>query len=93
METLEIWYVVGFAGQALFASRFLVQWLASERAGRSTMPVAFWFLSMGGGAVLLSYAIYREDPVFIVGQLGGLFIYLRNLHLIARERRTAPADA
>ena len=88
METPELWYVIGFAGQALFASRFLVQWLTSERAGKSTVPVAFWYLSMGGGATLLAYALFREDPVFIVGQLGGIFIYMRNLHLIIRERRT-----
>ncbi len=87
METPQLWYVIGFAGQALFASRFLVQWLTSERAGKSTVPVAFWYLSMGGGVTLLAYALFREDTVFFVGQLGGLFIYMRNLHLIIRERR------
>ncbi len=84
-ETL--WVAVGFAGQALFGLRFLTQWLYSERAGRSVVPLVFWYFSLGGGIVLLSYAIYRQDPVFIVGQAGGLFIYLRNLHLIYRERR------
>ena len=92
METPQLWYIVGFAGQALFASRFLVQWLTSERVGRSTVPVVFWYLSLGGGVVLLAYALFREDPVFIVGQAGGLFIYLRNLYLIMRERRAATAD-
>ncbi|MBM3518948.1 MAG: lipid A biosynthesis protein [Alphaproteobacteria bacterium] len=86
-ETL--WYALGFAGQFLFASRFLVQWLSSERAGRSLVPIAFWYLSVLGGATLLVYAIYRADPVFITGQSVGLLIYGRNLHLIARERRSA----
>ncbi len=92
MEIPLIWLIIGFAAQALFASRFLVQWLTSERAGRSTVPTAFWYLSMGGGATLLAYALFREDPVIIVGQAGGLLIYLRNLHLIMRERRAATAD-
>jgi lipid-A-disaccharide synthase-like uncharacterized protein len=74
----------GFGGQLLFSLRFLVQWLASERAGRSVMPLAFWWLSIAGGATLLAYAIYREDPVFIVGQAAGLLIYARNLWLIRR---------
>jgi len=77
-----IWLGVGFAGQALFSTRFLVQWLASERRGRSVVPLAFWHFSIAGGITLLAYAVYRADPVFIVGQLGGLFIYIRNLQLI-----------
>jgi lipid-A-disaccharide synthase-like uncharacterized protein len=77
-----IWLAVGFAGQALFSMRFLVQWWASERQKRSVIPVAFWFFSLAGGLTLLSYAIYRQDPVFIVGQAGGLFIYSRNLYFI-----------
>lgn len=80
------WLVVGFAGQALFSMRFLVQWLSSERAGESKVPLAFWYLSLGGGATLLTYAVYREDPVFILGQLTGLFVYTRNLQLIHRKR-------
>jgi lipid-A-disaccharide synthase-like uncharacterized protein len=76
------WLAIGFAGQALFSMRFLVQWLASERRGRSVVPLAFWYFSIGGGMTLLAYAIYRADPVFIVGQLAGLFIYVRNLQLI-----------
>lgn len=86
----------GFGGQALFSLRFIVQWLASERAGRSVVPVLFWHFSLAGGATLFVYALYREDPVFIFGQGLGLFIYLRNLWLIRRERhglRAAPADA
>ena len=88
-----LWLVVGFAGQALFSMRFIVQWWYSERQKRSVIPVAFWFYSLAGGVTLLSYAIYRRDPVFIAGQAGGLFIYSRNLYFIYREhtnkRRTA----
>jgi lipid-A-disaccharide synthase-like uncharacterized protein len=82
-----IWLVVGFAGQALFTMRFIVQWWSSERQKRSVIPVAFWYFSLAGGATLLGYAIYRQDPVFIVGQAGGLVIYSRNLYFIYRERR------
>lgn len=85
MAEETIWIAVGFLGQGLFSARFLVQWVASERARRSVVPLAFWFLSLGGGATLLAYAIYRADPVFIAGQGAGLFIYLRNLVLIRRE--------
>jgi lipid-A-disaccharide synthase-like uncharacterized protein len=81
--------IVGFLGQALFTARFLVQWIASEKAGRSIVPVAFWFFSLGGGLILFAYALYRGDPVFIVGQGMGTFIYMRNLMLIARERSAA----
>jgi lipid-A-disaccharide synthase-like uncharacterized protein len=82
MHTDWLWLTIGFAGQALFSMRFLVQWLASERRGRSIVPLAFWYFSIAGGLTLLAYAIYRADPVFIVGQAAGLFIYLRNLQLI-----------
>ena len=82
-----LWLAVGFAGQALFATRFIVQWIASERQKRSVIPIAFWYFSAGGGAVLLSYAIWRADPVFILGQCTGLFIYSRNLYFIHKERR------
>lgn len=81
------WIMVGLVGQALFTARFLVQWLASEKARKSVMPVAFWWFSIGGGAILLLYALYRRDPVFILGQGMGLFIYVRNLWLIRDERR------
>lgn len=84
-----MWIAIGFAGQALFSARFLVQWLASERARRSVVPTAFWYLSLGGSAVLLGYAIHRADPVFIAGQAAGLVIYLRNLHLIRTSRAGA----
>ncbi len=84
----EFWWVVfGLGGQLLFTARFLVQWVASERAGRSTIPLAFWYFSLSGGIVLFTYAVYRADPVFILGQSLGVFIYSRNLYLIHREKR------
>jgi lipid-A-disaccharide synthase-like uncharacterized protein len=92
MNSEWIWLAVGFAGQALFSMRFLVQWLASERERRSVIPLSFWYFSVLGGLTLLAYALYRADPVFIVGQLGGVFIYGRNLHFILLERRKSEAD-
>ena len=85
--TSRVWLVIGLAGQALFTLRFLAQWIASEKARKSTVPIAFWWLSLAGGAVLLTYAIHRRDPVFALGQGAGLFIYIRNLMLIGRQRR------
>lgn len=79
------WYVVGFLGQVLFGSRFLVQWIASERLGRVVVPGAFWYLSLVGGVALLIYAVHRRDPVFAIGQAAGLLIYGRNLALMRRE--------
>ncbi len=87
VNTLDWWVLVGFIAQFFFTARFVVQWLASERAGRSIIPVAFWFLSIGGGVMLLVYAIHRKDPVFIAGQAFGLFVYLRNLQMILRGFR------
>jgi lipid-A-disaccharide synthase-like uncharacterized protein len=84
----EKWYVIGFLGQAFFFSRFLVQWLVSEIKQQSTVPVAFWFLSVLGGLLLLTYAIYRRDPVFITGQALGQFVYVRNLILIYKKRKS-----
>jgi lipid-A-disaccharide synthase-like uncharacterized protein len=84
-----LWLSIGFFGQALFACRFIVQWIASEKRGRSVIPNAFWYLSIGGGAVLLLYAIHQRDPVFILGQSTGVFIYARNLVLLRRERQPA----
>jgi lipid-A-disaccharide synthase-like uncharacterized protein len=86
------WVVLGFVAQAFFTMRFVVQWIASERARRSVVPVAFWFFSIGGGALLLVYALYRRDPVFIAGQALGLVVYVRNLYFIVINRRQAPAD-
>ena len=88
---LDWWIVLGFAAQALFTMRFLVQWIASERAGRSVVPMAFWVFSIGGGVLLFVYALYRRDPVFILGQGLGVFIYLRNLYFVLREKRQATA--
>jgi len=79
------WLILGFIGQALFSMRFLIQWIYSEKNKRSMIPTAFWYFSLAGGLTLLSYAILREDPVFIVGQGAGLFIYMRNLMLIRKE--------
>ncbi len=90
----KLWLALGFIAQALFAGRFLVQWIASERAKKSIIPLSFWFLSIIGGGLLLCYAIWRKDPVFIVGQATGFLIYSRNLYLVYRERskaRTEPA--
>ncbi len=87
MSAEQMWLAIGFVGQAVFSARFTVQWIASERARRSVMPLAFWFLSLAGGVTLLAYAIYRRDPVFIAGQGAGLIVYSRNLYLIYRARQ------
>ncbi|MGG7565962.1 lipid-A-disaccharide synthase N-terminal domain-containing protein [Rhodovulum sp. DZ06] len=87
------WVAVGLGGQLLFTARFLVQWIASEKARKSVVPTAFWWFSIGGAAVLLAYAIYRADPVFILGQSMGFFIYARNLWFIRDEKRAALAEA
>ena len=85
--------VLGAFGQALFASRFIVQWIASEMKGKSVIPLAFWYFSLGGGILLLAYAIYREEPVFIAGQLPGIVVYSRNLYFIFRDKRAGRRDA
>lgn len=90
MDSSKVWLLVGFLGQACFSARFLVQWIASERLRRSVIPVHFWYFSVAGGLILLAYAIYRMDPVFILGQASGLVIYLRNLYLIGRQRQSPP---
>jgi lipid-A-disaccharide synthase-like uncharacterized protein len=77
--------IIGFLGQGLFSARFFVQWIASERKRKSVVPLAFWYFSIGGGALLLIYAIMKKDPVFILGQAGGLVVYVRNLYLIHKE--------
>lgn len=84
---MSAWVVVGLLGQGLFTARFVVQWVFSEQRGESAVPVAFWYLSLAGGLVLLAYAVWRRDPVFVLGQAAGLFVYLRNLYLIRRPRR------
>lgn len=80
----QIMIIVGFGGQALFASRFIIQWLKSENERKSVIPITFWYFSIGGGAVLLLYAIWRQDPVIMCGQGLGLFIYARNLYFVLR---------
>ncbi len=91
MKDTNVWIAIGFCGQALFSARFILQWLASERAKRSIIPVAFWYCSLAGGLTLLAYAIHRQDPVFILGQSVGTFVYLRNLYLIKTGRQKAEA--
>lgn len=93
IDNFDAWVIIGLVAQAMFMMRFVVQWIASERAGRSIVPVAFWFFSIAGGTMLLIYSIVREDPVFIAGQSLGLFIYFRNIFLILREKRDADASS
>ncbi|MCX7311207.1 MAG: lipid-A-disaccharide synthase N-terminal domain-containing protein [Hyphomicrobiales bacterium] len=88
---LDWWVILGLIAQALFTARFVVQWIASERVGKSVIPVAFWWFSIGGGLLLFVYALYRRDPVFILGQGFGVFVYLRNLYFVLRERKQATA--
>lgn len=87
------WLGLGFFAQILFSARFLVQWIMSERAGRSIIPILFWYLSIGGSSLLLIYAIHRLDPVFILGQSTGTLIYARNLYLIYREKKASSAGS
>lgn len=89
----SLWLAVGFLGQIAFTGRFVLQWLYSEYKKRSMIPVGFWYLSIIGSALLLAYAIYREDPVFIVGQSFGFIVYLRNLQLIAKHGDKPSRDA
>src|SRR3954451_19908411 len=86
---MSLWVKIGFLGQAAFTARFLVQWVASEKKKDSVVPVAFWWLSIVGGVILLAYAIHRRDPVIIVGQAMGLLVYIRNLMLVERARQRA----
>ncbi|MGE5606656.1 MAG: lipid-A-disaccharide synthase N-terminal domain-containing protein [Bacteroidota bacterium] len=81
------WIIFGFVGQAVFSLRFIVQWVASEKEKKSVVPVMFWYLSIVGSIILLIYSIYRKDPVFILGQLTGAFIYFRNLVLIKNQKQ------
>ena len=90
MRTETIWVIIGYTGQAIFTARFMAQWAASERKGDSVVPLAFWWLSLFGGMTLLSYAVYRQDQVIIVGQSMGIFVYVRNLMLVdKKKKRTA----
>ena len=88
---LDWWIALGVVAQLLFTARFVVQWIASERAGHSVIPLAFWIFSIFGGLLLLVYALYRKDAVFIAGQAFGVFVYLRNLYFVLRDRKAALA--
>ena len=81
------WLVFGLVGNAIFFSRFLIQWLASEKAGKSVVPTAFWYLSIAGSVVLLIYALHKRDPVFVLAYLPNAFVYLRNLQLIKKNEQ------
>ena len=91
MAEHAVWLGIGFLGQALFSMRFLIQWLASERVRQSVIPQAFWWFSLAGGVTLLAYALWRGDPVFVLGQSLGLVVYVRNLMLIRGHRRAVHA--
>jgi lipid-A-disaccharide synthase-like uncharacterized protein len=93
ITSLDWWVILGFIAQGLFTMRFVVQWVASERAGRSVIPLAFWWFSVAGGLLLLVYALYRKDAVFILGQAFGVFVYLRNLYFVLRERKQTASAA
>ena len=83
----HIWLTIGLLGQRLFSARFLIQWLASEKVKRSVVPDLFWYFSLGGGLVLFSYAVYKRDPVFMIGQGTGIFIYVRNIYFVWTHRK------
>jgi lipid-A-disaccharide synthase-like uncharacterized protein len=85
------WVMLGYVAQIMFTMRFAVQWIASERAGKMVMPIAFWFFSIGGGLLLFLYALHIRDPVFILGQAFGVFVYARNLYFELRDLRRARA--
>lgn len=85
-ELLNPWVIFGFGAQFAFFMRFVIQWIASERRGRSYVPVVFWYFSLAGGVMLFTYAVHRQDPVFILGQGLGCLIYIRNLVLIHRRQ-------
>ncbi|NBX66817.1 MAG: hypothetical protein EBQ96_07470 [Proteobacteria bacterium] len=89
----DMWLIIGFAAQALFFMRFLVQWIASEKLGKSVIPDVFWYFSLGGGFILFIYSIHRQDPVFMMGQGIGLIVYIRNIMLVWRERRRQQESA
>ena len=88
--TETIWVTIGFVGQGLFFTRWIMQWFKSEREGESTIPISFWYLSLVGGLITLTYAIYRRDPVFIAGQSIGSLVYIRNLMLLYRNKTHLP---
>lgn len=86
ITTTTLWIVIGFLGQGMFFMRFFVQWVASEKEGRSIIPLSFWYFSIAGSLILLAYAIWRQDPVIMAGQMTGFIVYFRNLYLINRNK-------
>ena len=90
--TAAYWLIIGFVGLIAFGARFIIQWIVSEKKGESTIPIAFWYCSIAGSLILLTYAIHKEDPVFIVGQSLGSIIYIRNLVLIDRKKSALARD-
>ncbi|ERT69941.1 MAG: lipid-A-disaccharide synthase N-terminal domain-containing protein [Cetobacterium somerae] len=86
VENWNIFLIIGFIGQGLFSMRFIIQWLASEKAKKSVIPFSFWIFSLSGSIFLLIYAIYKKDPVFILGQAPNVLIYSRNIYLIKKNR-------
>jgi len=84
-----VWIIIGLVAQFMFSIRFILQWIASERARASMVPETFWYFSCFGGALLLIYAIHRSDPVFVIGQTAGLVVYARNLYFIRLGKRTS----
>lgn len=84
---MDFWMIIGFFAQAVFSTRFIVQWVASERAGESVVPELFWLISLAGSMLLLTYAIHQRDAVFIAGQSSGILIYLRNIYMILRKKK------
>ena len=93
VNQLDWWIILGFVAQILFTLRFVVQWLASERAGHSVIPTAFWIFSIFGGALLLVYALIIKDAVFIAGQAFSFFVYARNLYFVMRDKKEAAEAA
>lgn len=89
LDVDHMWLAIGLLGQIIFGARFVIQWLASEKKKESVIPVAFWWCSIGGGVMLLAYAIHKMDPVFILGQGLGLLIYARNLAFIMKPKPQA----
>ncbi|MCA9471044.1 MAG: lipid-A-disaccharide synthase N-terminal domain-containing protein [Nitrospirales bacterium] len=90
-STEVIWVTIGFFGQSLFFCRWVLQWVVSERKNESSIPIPFWYMSLVGSLIVLCYAIYRKDPVFIAGQSVGAVVYLRNLVLIHRAQKRVPS--